>query len=375
MKNTLDVKLPSKSQDYGLEFFDGLLKDESKMKQVLEPYGKRIAIITDNAVASLYANPMLSTLIKTGFEPYLFTFPAGEKNKTRASKAAIEDAMLENGLGRDMAILALGGGVVTDLAGFVAATYGRGVPLIMMPTTLLGMVDASLGGKNGINTSQGKNLIGTLYQPQKIIIDIQFLHSLPPKEIRNGWVEMIKHGIIADKHYFDFLYDYHEGLSTLDGSLTLHAIDKSCQIKLDIVVQDELKAGKRHVLNFGHTMGHALEITSEYELSHGEAVAIGLIVESYISLLMGYLSQGSFQQIVSILRIYGLPLHLPKTVSLESMKKAMLLDKKSLHGQPRFVMIEDISIPVTFEGRYCTTVDEDILSKALNWMLYDLCHN
>lgn len=156
MKNTLDVKLPSKPQDYGIEFFDGLLKDESKMKQVLEPYGKRIAIITDDSVGSLYGHSIQAALIQAGVEPYLFTFPAGEKNKTRESKAALEDSMLEKGLGRDIAILALGGGVVTDLAGYVAATYSRGIPLIMMPTTLLGMVDASMGGKNGVNTSYGK---------------------------------------------------------------------------------------------------------------------------------------------------------------------------------------------------------------------------
>jgi 3-dehydroquinate synthase len=359
MTETLHSHLFPKQESYAIEFIQDVLRNEQALKSLLEPYSSNFAIIVDESVVNLYGK-------------YLFSFPAGEKYKTRESKTDLENAMLEKGFGRDSAVIALGGGIVTDVAGFIAATYARGIPLIMIPTTLLGMVDASIGGKNGVNTPYGKNLIGTIYQPKKIIIDISTLKTLPLREIRNG---MIKHGLIVDKGYFDFLSDHGSGILALDPSLLTQAIVRSCKIKNDIVGQDECESGKRHWLNFGHTVGHALEKTSDYVLAHGEAVAIGLLVESYISMHIGQLSSSSFQQIKGLLEKYGLPLSLPANVTTENLMKAMALDKKSLKNKPRFVVIKEIGVSLDFGGSFCTTVEDTLLLKALDWMIHDLCRH
>ncbi len=369
----LEVKLEAKQHEYQILFYEGFWGDQAHLHSALSPYGKKIAIITDESVANLYAKNIEFALCHAGFESFVFTFPPGEQNKTRENKAAIEDAMLQKGLGRDIAVLALGGGVVLDLAGYIAATYGRGVPLIMMPTTLLGMVDASLGGKNGVNTLYGKNLIGTVYQPRKVIIDIAFLRSLPSSEIRNGWSEMIKHALIADRAYFDFMFEHCDPLCSLETSQIVPAIHKSCEIKMQIVMQDEHDAGMRNLLNFGHTIGHALEKSSEYTLSHGEAVAIGLAVESYISMLQGKLKAEAFERLLAIISKYRMPLRLPAGITAGAIKKAMAMDKKSLCGQPRFVIIQEIGKTECFDGCYCAPVQEKVIDEAIEWMLYDLC--
>lgn len=355
---------------YEIEIGNGVLNFQA---QYLSPLASKFAIITDDQIAPLYGEQLKKSLSDSGLEAYLFSFPNGEQYKTRATKEFLENSLFEEGLGRDTCLIALGGGVVTDLTGYIAATYCRGVPLVMMPTSLLGMVDASIGGKTGVNVPYGKNMLGCIYQPKKVIIDLSTLKSLSKKELANGVVEMIKHGIIADSKLFEDLEKYAERLLALDSNVMEKAIFESCRIKKEIVEQDEKEKGKRSLLNFGHTVGHALECLTNYSISHGEAIAIGLIVESYISLKLGILDQYSFDRIKKILIQYDLSLQLPYRLPIETILNAMVLDKKSLRGQPRFVTIDGIGSPKIYGLNYCIHIDEILIKNALEWMNDNLC--
>lgn len=324
-------------------------------------------IITDETVAKLYGNELYHLLLDKGLRVFLFTFPAGEESKNGKIKEFLENQMFAQGLGKDTCVIALGGGVVTDLAGFIASTYCRGISFIVVPTTLLGMVDASIGGKNGINVSYGKNLLGTIYQPKKVIINISTLKTLPKNELRNGITEMIKHGLIADKNYYDYLEKESQNLLELNSSSIKTAIFESCRIKKEIVEQDENENGKRRLLNFGHTIGHAIEKLSNYKISHGEAVAIGIVIESHISMQLKQLPENSFNRILKIFETYDLPLKLPQ-FSVDEILSAMTLDKKSLDGKPRFVLLKEIGECLSFNLNYCTHIDEELIKKALHFL-------
>lgn len=370
MKKILKCNFSHSPITYEIEIQNGLLKDKSTLPVLVKSLGSKVAIITDDSVASLYGDKLLNSLTENGLETYLFSFPAGEQSKSRQTKDSIEDRMFAKKLGRDTCVIAIGGGVSTDLGGYVAATYCRGVPLIMIPTSLLGMVDASIGGKTGINVPHGKNLLGCIYQPQKILIDPDTLQSLPVKELRNGVVEMIKHGLIVDKKYFELLENHSEQLQILDSEVLVKTIYGSCQIKNSIVEQDEHENGKRRLLNFGHTVGHALEKLSNYLLPHGEAVALGMLVESRIALRLGYFQQTAVDRIHAILKKYSIPTRISKNHSIQSILDAMILDKKSSKGFPRFVILNGIGSALSFDGAYCTPVDENILKNALEECLF-----
>lgn len=365
MIQKLACTLPRSSTSYEIEFHCGLLKDPQALVHCLHPLGSKFAILTDQSVSDLYGKHLLRSLSDLGLETYLFSFPSGESYKTRDTKEQLENQLFEKGLGRDTCLIALGGGVATDLGGFVAATYCRGIPLVMIPTSLLGMVDACIGGKTGVDVPYGKNLVGAIYQPKKVLIDSSTLLSLPLKELRNGVVEMIKHGLIVDRIFFEFLEKNVSQILARDLPLLETAIYQSCRIKKGIVEEDEREDGKRRLLNFGHTIGHALERLTHYALAHGEAVAIGLLVESHLALQLGHLKQSSFDRIHKILNAYGLPLSLPDELTTQQIQDAMVLDKKSLKGQPRFVMIDEIGSSLPFGSNYCTTVEESQIKNAL----------
>lgn len=326
---------------------------------------RRFAIITDKTVAASFGKSLAKMLSQEGLEVFLFTFPSGERFKTRKTKEQLENKLFEKKLGSDTCIIALGGGIVTDLAGFLAATFCRGVTLVLIPTTLMGMVDASLGGKNGVNVPYGKNLIGSIYQPKKIIIAPSFLQNLPLKDYKNGIVEMIKHGNIIDKDYFKFLEDHSEELLNKDQNILHKAILDSIHIKMGVVEKSKDDPGLRNLLNFGHTVGHAVELVTEYTITHGEAVALGILIESHLSMQLGYLSQNDFERILNILKRFEIPLVLPEECTFEKLFEAMVLDKKSVNGDPRFVMIDKIGSAKKFRGEYCTTVKKNIIEKAL----------
>lgn len=284
----------------------------------------------------------------------LFTIPidASEEKKSRATKEMIEDALFQKGFGKDTLLLAMGGGVTTDLAGFVAATFCRGIPHINIPTTLLGMVDASIGGKTGVNHPLGKNLIGAFHPPLAVYANLSLLKSLSEKQWRMGWVEMVKHGLIASLRHF-------EGLER-DTPLK-NLIEESMSIKLKIVEQDPNEKGMRRLLNFGHTFGHAIEWASHYTLSHGEAVLMGLLAESHLSHRLGYLSLESLRRIEKLLLPYRVNLP-PENMILSALSK----DKKGLLQKPRFVLLKEIGEPLSFEGEYCQKVEPDFAMESLN---------
>lgn len=365
MTKKLICSITRPPSSYSIEINPGILSDIESLEQQLNPYGSRFAFIADEKVAYLFGNDLCLSLSKYGMKANLFSFPAGEENKTRQTKEFLENRLLEHRFGRDSCIVALGGGVTTDIAGFIAATYCRGIPLVMIPTTLLGMVDASIGGKTGVNVPAGKNIIGSIYQPKKVLIDTETLKSLPLKELRNGVVEMVKHSLIADPAYFDELDKNYENLLALDPESIQKAIYESCIIKKTIVEQDERESGKRHLLNFGHTIAHALETLTHYAIPHGEAVAIGILVEGHISVQLGHLDIYSLEQIRKVLKQYGLPLKLSFPVSEEAIFNTMGMDKKSQKGIPHFTVLKKIGSPLPFDNTFCTSVDKAIISQAL----------
>ncbi|HEV8051302.1 MAG TPA: 3-dehydroquinate synthase family protein, partial [Parachlamydiaceae bacterium] len=248
MKQLLTCKIPSIASTYEIEIDHGVVDNQTYS---LTSLASKFAIISDDIVGPLYARKLQQALSLHGSEVHLFTFPHGELHKTRTTKEMLENRLFVKGLGRDTCLIALGGGVVSDIAGYLAATYCRGIPLVLIPTSLLGMVDASIGGKTGVNVPQGKNLLGCIYQPKKVLIDPSFLKTLPKKELVNGIVEMIKHGVIADSAYFEFLEKQADKLLGPDSNQLVKAIFGSCCIKNGIVEQDEKENGKRRLLNFG----------------------------------------------------------------------------------------------------------------------------
>jgi len=375
MIQKLICQVPHLPACYEIAVGSGLLMDKINLKQDLEHLGSRFALITDEKVAPIYGIPLTKLLAENELDIGMFTIPCGEEHKSRKTKQHLEDQLFERGFGRDTCILAMGGGVVTDLAGYLAATYCRGLPLVMIPTSLLCMVDACIGGKTGVNVPYGKNLLGCIFPPKKVIIDSSTLNTLPLSEIKNGVVEIIKHALIADSNFFQFLEEHCEHLLHLDSGVIEKVIVESCKIKKEIVEQDEKENGKRRLLNFGHTIGHALESLTHYALAHGEAVAIGLLVECHLALQLGYLKQSSFNRVRAILAAYDLPLKLPSRLNITTLLNAMTMDKKSLKGRPRFVIIEEIGSPLEYDSAYCTCVDEKLIQNALQWMNDDLYCN
>lgn len=370
MKHLLNFNLPVAERRCDVRIHDGLLNDLRVLSESIKGVGRHLVIVTQDNLKGLYAEPLKESLKSLGGDVHIMTFPEGEEHKSRHTKETLEDQMFALGLSRDTTLIALGGGVVLDVAGFVAATYCRGIPLILVPTTLLGMVDAGIGGKNGINVSHGKNLIGSIYQPLAVWIDPRVLTSLPEKEIRNGVVEMIKHGMIADKDYFDWLVTNANKLLARDPESIVQAIIESCRIKMSIVQEDEREEGPRALLNCGHTVAHALEKLTNYALSHGEAVAIGLLVESRMAADMGYLDRFALQRIELILTQFGLPLSIPAEFDVEQCLKVMQADKKAVDKQTRFVVLKNIGEPYM---RGCMAIDDGIVRRNIEWMVHDLC--
>lgn len=313
-----------------------------------------IFIVTDDVVGLLYSQRLQECLRTLGLPVKVLEFPAGEAHKTRKTKELLEDQMLEVGASRQACVIALGGGIVLDVAGYLASTYARGVPLVLVPTSLLAMVDACIGGKTAVNTPQGKNLIGTFYQPQVVFVDINFLHTLPQAELKNGIVEMIKHALILDKEYFDFLEKNAVEILALDMPIVQEAIYRSIAIKVQVVAQDEKETAIRRLLNFGHTVGHAIEAVSAYSVPHGRAVALGILAEGEMSREMGHLDQRELNRIEQLFIAYGIDL--AHNYALDDLYSIMCIDKKSHKGSPRVVILEKIGAALSCNGTYCQNI-------------------
>ncbi|MDQ2993426.1 MAG: 3-dehydroquinate synthase [Pseudomonadota bacterium] len=323
-------------------------------------------ILTDDIVNTLYARALQQHLAKH-FKVNLISIPAGEEHKTRETKAQIEDKMQSLGCGRDCGILAVGGGVITDLSGFVAATYCRGIPAVYIPTTLLAMVDATVGGKTGINTPYGKNLIGTFTQPRAVFIDTDVLTTLDNENFCNGVIESIKHALIADADFFQFLDTHADKIMQKDAHLLSEIITRSINIKRQIIEADEFEYGQRAICNFGHTIGHAIETYSNYTISHGAAVAIGMVYESHLSTLLSGLTQIELEKIKQCLTKYNVRLTLNDDEwNSDAIKILFERDKKVRNGQAHFVLLSAIGVPYISASGYTTPIDESQTLNTLN---------
>ncbi len=296
-------------------------------------------IITDEPVSQRYGVALADRLEAAGQPVTLLSVPSGEAQKTRARWTELTDRMIDRGVARDAAVVALGGGVIGDLAGFVAATYMRGLPVVQVPTTLLAMVDASVGGKCAVDTPGGKNLVGVIRQPRLVACDPLVLGSLPPEAYRAGLAEAVKHGAIADRDYFESIRDHADALLGRDPTALAELIAGSVQIKAGVVSADPEETGARQALNFGHTVAHALETLSGYRLAHGDAVAIGMGIEAELGEAAGLTEPGTAATLRAVLASLGLPSHPPEAYPGDVVARQMLRDKKVRAGRTRFVLL------------------------------------
>lgn len=294
----------------------------------------KIGIVTDRHVARHYLKVTVDSLKQAGLDPVSIVLPPGERTKTLATVARILDILAQHRFERRSLILALGGGVIGDLAGFAASIYQRGIPYVQVPTTLVAQVDSSVGGKTGVDHRLGKNLIGAFHQPKAVIIDPFMLHTLPPREWIAGLAEVIKYGIIADEAFFSFLEGSMPDLLKLEAQAAMRAVARSCEIKAQIVAADERESDRRRVLNYGHTIGHALESLGGYRrLIHGEAVGIGLVAEADLAVHLGFCGNDVADRIRRLVQAAGLSDRIPAGTSFARLWSAMQHDKKVVHGE------------------------------------------
>lgn len=329
----------------------------------------RVAIISDDTVAGAHA-----AAVRAQFDAdrsALFTIPPGEQEKTRARWASLTDALVAWGAGRDTTIVALGGGVVCDLAGFVAATYMRGLPVVQVPTTLLAMVDASVGGKTAVDTPDGKNLVGAFHNPAAVVIDPGVLHSLPPAILRSGLAEMLKHGVIADAAYYERMLQALPALRTHGaaapefGTQITVLIADSVRIKARVVAEDVREGGLRQVLNFGHTIAHAVEKLLNYDMLHGDAVAMGMVAEARLAEQLGLASPGLSDAVEDGVLRAGLPARLPSGVGVASVVAETHGDKKARAGAARYALPRAIGQMEPAGGRWALPVEDALVADVL----------
>ncbi len=333
---TLTVNLGDRS--YPIYLGKGILAQTGELMK-RAGCGEKVGIVTNPTVGKLYLEPLQEALCNAGYAVTSVMVPDGEEHKSLNSLSAIYDQLIHGRFERSSSLIALGGGVVGDLAGFAAATFLRGIPYVQIPTTLLAQVDASVGGKTAINHPEGKNLIGAFYQPKLVVADISVLQTLPKRELAAGLAEVIKYGIIQDPELFSLLEGHVEDLLGLDEKILHKAVAASCAIKAMVVEKDEREEDLRAILNFGHTVGHALESQTGYErLLHGEAVAIGMAKAATISVREGYCDDASVTRIHHLIKRSGLPTELPSDIRLEDLVRRMEVDKKSGAGKIKFVL-------------------------------------
>lgn len=346
---------------YGLE--QKLIDD---IKAGLVGNVSKFVVMTDSNVKALYADKIFELLQANNYKADLISFPAGEKSKTRKTKEYVEDIMLQKGYRRDCCIIAVGGGVVTDLAGFVAGTYGRGIPFINYATTLLAAADASVGGKTAVDTELATNLIGLFNQPEKVYIDIAAWKTLPARQLSSGLAETIKHACMADRTFFDYLSEHIPDILENNDEVCSYIAEKNCEIKYHVVMKDELESGLRETLNLGHTVGRAIETVSDYRLLHGEAVSIGLIAEVKLARKLGYCTENDEALMRKVLTEANLPTEIPAYIDREALVKKLYTDKKVRNGALRFVLQNGIGAVKVFENeQYAKEIPESLAREII----------
>lgn len=327
---------------------------------------KKFAIITDSEVEERYAKPILDALVQAGFSGDLFVFHAGEKSKVRKTKEYLEDAMLAKEYRRDCCVIAVGGGVVTDLAGFVAGTFGRGVPFINYSTTLLAAADASIGGKTAVDTDLATNLIGLIYQPRKVYVDIDTWKTLPRRHLINGLAETIKHACLADRELFTYMENHYEKVLDCEPEACLYISEHNCAVKYEVIMKDEREKSLREILNLGHTVGRAIETVSHYQLLHGEALSIGMVAQVKLGCQCGYLTEEERERVISLYQKTGLPVQIPDYIDKEELIRKLYTDKKVRDGRLRFVFQKGIGDVMTFgDDVYARLVEEKEIRDIL----------
>jgi len=337
------LKVELQERSYPIEIQNGLLADVGARLRELGFSGS-CAVVTNPLVGGLYGGALMEGLDRAGgFNPLLITVPDGEEYKNLIEAGKIYDVLVENRFERGSPIIALGGGVIGDLTGFVAATYLRGVPYVQVPTTLLAQVDSSVGGKTAVNHKGGKNLIGSFYQPVAVFVDPETLVTLEPRDVRTGLAEVVKYGVILDKDFFAFLESNASGLTSLESEIIINAISRSCAVKAGVVSVDEFEiTGQRAMLNLGHTFGHAIEALSGYGVfRHGEAVAMGMVMAARFSVSLGLCAPETADRIEALIGVLGLPTA-PPPIDAEAFIESMRHDKKVRGGKLRFILVRDI---------------------------------
>lgn len=356
---------------YRLDSTPIFIGDNMQQRELFNPYIKKassVVVITDDQVFSALQESIEQFFLLLHPKTLLITIPAGEASKTREVKQSLEDKLLAAGLDRSGVLIAIGGGVITDLVGFVAATFCRGVDFISIPTTLLAMVDASIGGKTGVNTPFGKNLIGSFYFPKAVYVDIAYLKTLPEKEKNGGFVEVIKAALVYDPSLAKSCFN--EGKQLLNNPKDLlEVISRAIAIKMSVVLSDqkELK-GKRRILNFGHTLGHAIEQLSGYTFSHGEAVAIGMVAAAYISHKLCKYPKEDINKLVALLKnLDVLPIDRFQ-LDANRLVENMIYDKKTVNQTIRFVLLKKTGVVDSGDGAYCRDIERDLILEAIDFV-------
>ena len=350
---------------YDVRVGSGLLEALPAMVRDVVP-ARSVALVSDSNVMPLHGAPSADRLEGAGFRVSRHVFEAGEASKTRRTWVRLTDELLEAGHGRDACVVAVGGGVTTDLAGFVAATYLRGIPVVQVPTSYLAMVDASTGGKTGVDVPAGKNLVGAFHRPAVVIADVDALSTLPDRERGEGLVEAVKHGAILDVDHFAFVEAHVAELLDADPAIARRVILDSVALKARVVEQDEFEGGYRQILNFGHTLGHAVEAGSEYELGHGSAVALGMCAEAMMGENLGVTEAGTGARLAELLeRLVG-PVR--TGVTSRAALRFLSADKKVRDGRPRTVLLERIG-QVSAGTGWTYAPPEDVTADALERVL------
>ena len=351
----LNVDLGERS--YPITIGPGLLSNGDLLARHIS--GRKVAIVTNTTVAPLYLETVAAPLRDAGREVMTIVLPDGEEHKTWTSLMQVFDALLANKCDRRTTLVALGGGVIGDLTGYAAASYMRGVPFVQIPTTLLSQVDSSVGGKTGINHPLGKNMIGAFYQPRAVLADTSSLDTLPARELSAGLAEVIKHGAIIDAAFFEWIEQNIEALMARDQAALSYAIARSCEIKADVVRQDEREGGLRAILNFGHTFGHAIEAGLGYgEWLHGEAVGCGMVMAADLSRRLGYIDDAAFARVKRLVAASGLPVTAPD-LGVDRWIELMAVDKKNEGGAIKFILIKPLGTP------HITNVPQEALLATL----------